>query len=129
MTRRDICDAADLLVTARAALLDELLPALPVERRYVALMIANAMAIAARESALGGEADRDEVERLRGLAMDVAPPSEPDAADVIALRRAVSAAIRDGRFDDTAHAKALMAALVEIAAGRVAISNPKALRE
>ena len=41
-------DAADLLATAREALLTSLLPALPPERRYEARMVANAMAIAAR---------------------------------------------------------------------------------
>ena len=46
---RDISDAADLMTTAREALLRDLLPALSGERRYAALMIANGMAIAARE--------------------------------------------------------------------------------
>ena len=46
---KDISDAEDLMATARDALLNELLPALPKDRRYAALMIANAMAIAARE--------------------------------------------------------------------------------
>lgn len=43
-------DAADLLATARAALLDKLLPALPAPLHYEARMIANAMAIAGRAS-------------------------------------------------------------------------------
>jgi Domain of unknown function (DUF6285) len=125
----DICDAAELLGTARQALLGEVLPALSGEQRYTALMVANAMAIAAREAALGDEADMREVERLRGFASDIAPPSEPASADLPALRRAVSAAIRAGRFDDAAHATALVAALAHVAADRVAISNPRALRE
>ena len=40
---RDISDAADLMTTAREALLRDLLPALSGERRYAALMIANGM--------------------------------------------------------------------------------------
>ncbi len=49
----DISDAADLIATAREALLNELLPALAKEQRYVGLMIGNAMAIALRGKPLG----------------------------------------------------------------------------
>jgi hypothetical protein len=41
-------DPADLLETARRLLLDDIMPALDGPARYKALMIANAMAIAAR---------------------------------------------------------------------------------
>jgi hypothetical protein len=122
-------DIADLLDVAREALRNDILPALAPERRYVALMVAHAMAIAARECALGEDAYRREAARLGGLAGDVPAPAEPAAADLPALRRAVSAAIRDGRFDDPAHAEALVAALVDIVSARVAISQPRALRE
>jgi hypothetical protein len=37
--------------------------------------------------------------------------------------------MRDARFDDPAHAEALVAALVDIVSARVAISQPRALRE
>ncbi len=50
-------NAHQLLEIARATLLEQLLPALPGELRYPALMIANAMAIAARESRLGAQAE------------------------------------------------------------------------
>ena len=49
-------DATELLAIARRTLLDELLPRLPEELRYTALMIANAMAIASREHAEIGRA-------------------------------------------------------------------------
>ncbi|HEX6136889.1 MAG TPA: phosphotransferase, partial [Casimicrobiaceae bacterium] len=62
----DIADAADLLATAREALLSGLLPELPQERRYLARMTANAMAIAAREQRLGAAAAAGEAARLRG---------------------------------------------------------------
>lgn len=125
----DVADAGDLLTTARDALLSSLLPALAGEDRYTALMVASAMAIAARESVLGNATNQREVERLRSLTADIVPPDDPDANDVGALRRRVTAAIRDGRFDDDAHAKALLCALLDICADRVAISNPNALRE
>lgn len=125
----DVTDIGDLLDVAHETLRVALLPALPHECRYVALMIAHALAIAARECALGADADQREVARLRGLASDVAPPTEPAAADLPDLRRAVAAAIRDGRFDDPAPTKALMKALVDMVRDRVAISNPKVLGE
>ena len=43
----------DLLVTARSVLRDELLKVIPDHKRYEALMVANAMAIVAREAKLG----------------------------------------------------------------------------
>ena len=127
--RLEIPDAAALLGTARATLMSELLPAIPAEQRYTALMVANAMGIAAREISLGPQARVREIERLRPLAaQDVAPSAAADD-DVHALRRAVCAAIRDGRFDDDAHAATLHDALLAIAVDRLAISDPKAIRE
>jgi hypothetical protein len=126
--RNDVPDAAALLATARETLASELLPALSGELRYRGLMVANALAIAAREMASGHDAIRREIELLRPLAAQPVPPSDAGSDDVQALRRRVAAAIRDGRFDDDVHAKTLLAALDEIAVQRLAISNPKALR-
>lgn len=128
---RDISDAADLMTTAREALLRDLLPALTGERRYAALMIANGMAIAAREHRLGTDASRNEAARLRNLLAllprDAAESSgDPPTSDVPALRKVICAAIRAGRFD--AHESAVGSALAHTAADWVAISNPKALR-
>jgi hypothetical protein len=92
-------------------------------------MIANSMAIAAREVALGPRAVRREIERLRPFSAQHVAPSDPDMDEVCALRRAVAAAIRAGQFDDEAHASALHAALLAIAIDRLAISNPKVVRE
>jgi hypothetical protein len=124
----DVPDAAELLATARETLARELLPALSGELRYRGLMVANALAIAAREVADGHDTIRREIELLRPLAAQAVPPSDAGSDDVHALRRIVAAAIRDGRFDDDVHAKALLAALDEIAGHRLAISNPRALR-
>ncbi len=65
-------DPLNLLETARAVLLEKLLPALPEEARLDARMVASAMAIASR-----------------GMS---APHSEPNAA--------LAAAIRSGSRDD-----------------------------
>ncbi|ANI17486.1 hypothetical protein A9C11_27420 [Pseudomonas citronellolis] len=91
-------DAADLLQTARAALLEKLLPALPMELHYEARMLANALAIAARESAAPG------------------PIDGPD-------ERALAAAIRAGEHDrGTARAR-----LLALTRAKLAISNPRLL--
>ena len=63
--RFDIPDAEALLGTARDTLMVELLPAIPAEQRYTALMVVNAMGVAAREIALGPQARIREIERLR----------------------------------------------------------------
>ena len=128
---KDISDAADLMTTAREALLRDLLPALTGERRYAALMIANGMAIAAREHRLGTDAARNEAARLRNL-LELVPHDhaakrdDKSTGDLSALRTDVSAAIRAGAFD--AHERAVAHALAHTATDWVAISNPKALR-
>lgn len=91
-------DAADLLQTARVVLLEKLLPALPEELHYEARMIANAMVIAARESAASA---RSEVPNERHLA----------------------AAIRAGEYDrSTARAE-----LLALTRAKLEVSNPRLL--
>lgn len=90
----------ELLAVARKTLLEELVPALPEEKRYQALMVANALAIAGRA---------------------LAAPSAEDAAELEAL----AAAIRAGRHDGDA---ALHARLLRWAEARTAVTNPKALK-
>lgn len=128
---RDISDAADLMATAREALIAELLPSLPKERRYVGLMIANVMSIAAREHRLGPDTANHEASRLRNLlaGLETSASGLADdgaAADLTALRRKAAAAIRAGDLD--AHETLVAAELTHTAADWVAISNPKALR-
>ncbi len=130
---KDISDAADLIATAREALLRDLLPTLPKDRRYVGLMIANAMAIAVREQISVTDAGHDEAQRLRDLLGDLAPGKRETGSaaadgDLPALRRTVCAAIRSGHFDGPARGSSLASALMRTAAEWVAISNPKALR-
>ncbi|HUG22486.1 DUF6285 domain-containing protein [Piscinibacter sp.] len=96
-----------LLETARGLLLDELLPALPAHKRHAALMVANAMAIAARA-----------MNRLG----DAAPGDDPAAAD-----RRQCMEIRQGLADDGAAAAKLHARLLADTRARVELSNPKYL--
>jgi len=99
-------DAADLLATAREALLARLLPALPPHLQYEARMAASAMAIAARaagvdpapiEARLAAFADDAAVfaSRIRAGAYQPGTPAHAGAAallrDMVRLRCAVSA--------------------------------------
>jgi len=124
----DIPDAPELLAIARSTLLDKLLPRVPEELRYDALMIANAMAIAARENTAGDTAILAEVVRLAALLKE---QCEPRAGAELRsarsdLNRRLAAHIRAGRFDDRDRA-ALLDHLAQTAAGELAVSNPRAL--
>ncbi len=122
-------DAAELLAIARTTLLNKLLPQLVDESRYNALMIANAMAIAAREHAAGDAAVQAELARAYALLQEHSAPLA--GAALYAARadcnRRLSAAIRAGGFDDTKRA-ALLDHLAQTAADELAISNPGALK-
>lgn len=109
-------DIAALAGLARETLLAELLPQVPEEEKYTALMVANALGIASWALAQGpaaGEAERGGIAALLG-----------EDGDLPALRRALVSAIRAGRFDDDA---ALLAHLSRTVRGALAITNPKAL--
>lgn len=103
-------DAADLLATARTALLDRLLPALPAHLHYEARMIANAVAIAAR----AGTADAAHLEsRLANFAESPAH---------------FAARIRAGAYQPETPAYAGAASLLrEMVRMRCAVTNPRAL--
>lgn len=122
-------DATELLAIARTTLLDKLLPRLPEDLRYDGLMIANAMAIAAREHAGGESAAQAELARLHGL---FAEPVEllsgaALASELAQSNRRLVADIRQGRFDGKERA-ALLAHLEKTAADELAIANPRALK-
>ncbi|HXV25357.1 MAG TPA: DUF6285 domain-containing protein [Alphaproteobacteria bacterium] len=121
-------NGAELLAAARVALLEELLTDLPEQRRYLARMVANAMAIAARELELGDGIDRAELTSLRRLFQDPEPDaSEEMAARLEALNRRLCVEIRDGRFAGGAEEARLRDHLRRSLEARVAVSNPKAL--
>ncbi|MBR0661507.1 DUF6285 domain-containing protein [Neoroseomonas oryzicola] len=105
-------EAADLLATAREVLLNELLPALPPDKAFAARMVANAMAIAARDAAQ----DAWEPETLARMAALAGDP------------RAFAAAIRAGRFDPgTPDHGAAAALLDDLTRARCVVSAPRAL--
>ena len=125
-------DAHSLLAIALETYRAEILPAVPPEKRYTALMVANALAIAERELA-----GRDAVGHAMLKAM--APIYGEDAEDTLsgaaleervdALQRRLCADIAAGDFDAPGedHA-ALMECLDTTVRVRLAIDNPKALK-
>ncbi len=121
---------AELLSAARTTLLQELLTELPERRRYLALMVANAMAIAARELGLGDGIDRAELTSLRRLFQDPEPDSSEEvAARLEALNRRLCVEIRRGGFAGGVEEARLRDHLRRSVEARVAVSNPKALSQ
>jgi hypothetical protein len=122
---------AELLAEARRLLLDNLLALLPPERQYDARMIANALAIAARELEAGDEPVRT---ALKDVAALYDEPVDLGAATAVLQQRLadfdrrLAEDIRGGRFDTTdAQRDAVQAYLRATVLARLRISNPKAL--
>jgi len=122
----------ELLTYARQVLLDEVLPDLPAERRVTVLMIANAMAIAARAAAQGEAPLRDELASLRALYGDPpqALPTGPDLVAAVTESNArLAVDLRAGAFDAAdARGRALRAHLLESACQKLRESKPKHLK-
>jgi aminoglycoside phosphotransferase (APT) family kinase protein len=118
----DVPALADLLGTARAAVQDQLLPHLAGDARYVARMVANALAIAARELAAAPPDD----DPWRALARLAGSADSAAAGDRRRLAEALTDRIRARRFADDAGAAArLHAALLEWVGARLAIDDPR----
>lgn len=111
---------SDLLKTARQLLFSELLPALPKELHYQARMIANTMIIAAREQQLGQDVNKLEQTHLQSLLSN-----SISKLTLQELRICISKAIRQGEFDEK---KQLSDTLLKTTQNKLAISNPKAVR-
>ena len=122
-------DAVELLEIARKTLVDDVLPRLPQELRYTGLMIANAMAIAAREQAGGDAHAQAELARIGELLGERSQPQAGEAlhAALADYNRRLADAIRAGRFDGARRA-ALVDHLEKTGADKLAIANPKALK-
>ena len=123
-------EGADLLRIARETLLGELKPLVPEHARYTLAMIANAMAIAARELEAGASPAREALARLDRIYGEPARELHGEAlANALKEReRRLAGDIRNGRFDEGAGHDAVVAHLKASVAARLAISNPKYLK-
>ncbi len=120
----------ELLIIARKVLREELMPLLPDERRYDALMVANAMAIAARQIAFGDAPERRERQNLAGLLGDTVDGDGRTAVNeaVGDLHCRLSAQIRSGELDPgTPDHDAARAFLLDITVQKLRESAPRYL--
>ncbi|HUE94720.1 DUF6285 domain-containing protein [Pseudomonas sp.] len=131
---RDQPRGEDLLTSAEALLRDELLPALPADKRQAGLMIARALGIAARQLSNGEAPERQELASLTRLLAPASEPSEPSEPEALRqqLQRAnrqLGQLIRSGGAD-TGESRAQIAQhLLNVARQRVAESNPRYLQD
>jgi hypothetical protein len=119
-------DATELLEVARRTLLDDVLPRLPDDLRYSALMIANAMAIAAREHTAGDTDASTELVRLQELYGEPQPALAGKAlrTALSSYNQRLAADIRSGHCDGWA---GLRDHLTRTSTDKLTIANPKAL--
>jgi len=113
---REHPDGAALLAMAREVLRKELLPLLPKEKTYDALMLINAIGIAERQLQFGEQPQRAEKAELCALLDEEGSLAE--------LNRSFARKIREGEFDSRAAARQL---LWDATVQRVRESSPKAL--
>lgn len=125
---REQPDGQQLLSCARTTLLEKIVPLLPQDQRYNALMIANAMAIALRQWDAGDAWQQEELARLQTLlATDFTADAGYDLHQALrAANRALAQRIRCGQFDKPSQDLANL--LQWMATQRVRESAPKALQ-
>ena len=119
---------ADLLWIARETLLSELLPLTSGDARYALLMVANAIAIAAREAQAGDAPAKSAVARLEKLYGE-SPSADALESRLSEYERRLAQDIRAGAFD--AHddrQRALLTHLRESVLARLRISSPKSVK-
>jgi hypothetical protein len=122
---------AELLEIARQTVRGALLAALPEERRYEALMVANAIAIAGRVLARGDAPERAELADLARLMGDKA--AAPAASDAVRERLALlygllGDELRAGKIvPGSERHRAVFTHLRQATLDRLRESNPKAL--
>lgn len=123
--------SAGLLAEARRLLLEDLLALLPSDRRYDARMIANAMAIAARELEAGDRPLRDALNDLAILydePVDLGAAASELERRFMELGRRLATDIRRGLFDNASRDRqAIRSYLRDTTAARLRVSNPKVL--
>ena len=122
-------DGAELLRVAQKVLRERLLPGITREQRYEALMVANAMAIAARELKAGESDLREELRMLTELYGEttVSKSGSSTKDKVESLNKRLARDIRSGVMDG-ACAQGVRTLLKAQVTARLRISNPKYLK-
>ena len=122
-------DGAELLRVAQKVLRERLMPGIGEDRRYEALMVANAMAIASRELQAGESDLRRELRMLTQLYGDttVGESGSSTKEKVASLNKRLARDIRSGVLDG-ACAQGVRALLKSQVTARLRVSNPKYLK-
>ena len=120
----------DLLASARALLLDDLLPELPPEQEHKTRMIADAMGIAERELHDSAGAANREIRLLAELYGEAPPPLLAPNEIAAYLRSMNARLVRDIRAGalDRHRAGRLRRVLLDQVLSRLRIASPKYLR-
>ena len=123
--------AQELLAVARTTLLEEVLPAVPEEKRLAVLIVANVLAMAGRELGFGEALLRHEAAALGALYGEEPPAA--DAAEALAawchaMNRRLAADIRKRAFaGDAAKLAEARAVVVAQTVQKLRESNPRFL--
>lgn len=122
-------DGAELLRVAQKVLREQLLTGIAGEQRYQALMVANAMEIAARELKAGETDLRRELHMLTELYGDttVSEAGNSTREKVGSLNKRLARDIRSGMMDG-ACAQGVRALLKAQVTARLRVSSPKYLK-
>ncbi len=125
---RDRPTPEELLKGARAVLDRDITPSLEGGRRFAAILVSRAMAVAGRAIANGDAPLRAEARRLatlldHRLAADLEPETLP--ATLMDLSRLLAERIRKGEFDAGAARQQLFDHLRQVTRDKLAESNPK----
>lgn len=121
---RDRPQGHELLAIAAKTFREQLLPALPEERRYVALMVLNAMSIAERQQAIGEGPLNDECDLLE-VVLDHTPQAAELHARAQELNREFARRVRAGQADSD---ESLRHVLWALTLQRVRESAPRYLK-
>ena len=96
---RDQPQGDALLAIAAKTLREQILPALPEDKKYAALMVLNAMSIAERQLAIGEGPLNDECDLLE-VVLDHTPQAIELQARAAELNREFARRVRSGAFDN-----------------------------
>lgn len=118
-----LADSDDLLRTARSLLMEELLPQLPDSHRYRALMLANSLSIAQRQST----AAVDEEGLLQQALQRLYPEGQEDDL-YFRLQQELRGSAGDGAVDGPRHQE-IWQSLRQLTLANLAVSNPKVLKQ
>ena len=118
-----LADSDDLLRTARSLLMEELLPQLPESHRCRALMLANSLSIAQRQST----AATDEEGLLQQALQRLYPEGQEDDL-YFRLQQELRSSAGDGVVDRPRH-QVIWQSLRQLTLAGLAVSNPKVLKE